>query len=46
MAKCVQNQETKKVIRVSNDRADVLVKLEGWKYCPKDEWRLSGRKYK
>ena len=43
--KCVKN-EMDKVIRVSNERAEYLVKVEGWKYSNKQEWKLSGRRYK
>ena len=40
--KCVKKDE--KVIRVEDEKARKLVEFEGWKYCPKSEWKATGRK--
>ena len=29
----------KKIVRVADKEADARVKTQGWKYCPKSEWR-------
>ena len=40
--KCVKKDE--KVIRVNDEEARKLVESKGWKYCPKSEWKATGRK--
>lgn len=40
--KCVKKKKIYK--RVSDQEAESLVKNEGWKYCPKHEWRAFQRK--
>jgi hypothetical protein len=32
-------KKKKQIKRVSNAQAEQMVKGEGWKYCPKSEWR-------
>ena len=44
--KCIRDLERDRVVRVSNERAEYLVNVEGWEYVPKESWKLSGRKYK
>ncbi len=44
MAKCVENPEYERVIRVSNERAEYLVAIEDWRYANKQTWKQQGRR--
>ena len=41
--KCIKNREGE-IRRVKEDEADLKVKVHGWKFIPKSEWKLSSRK--
>lgn len=44
--KCVKSTISDDVIRVSNERAVILVENSGtWNYINKQAWKESGRKY-
>ena len=37
--KCIRNNDTKEVKRVSNDNATYQVEKGKWSFCPKSEWK-------
>jgi hypothetical protein len=41
--KCVHNTETGEVIRVTDEKAAVLVKKKVWEYTDKTHWKSKGR---
>ena len=41
--KCIKNKEGE-IRRVKEDEADLKVKVHGWKFVPKSEWKLASRK--
>lgn len=40
--KVLKNEDRTMFRRVSDFRAHILVTEEGWKYCPKSEWKKAG----
>ena len=42
--KCVKSNETGHVRRMDDEKAVLVVKLGGWKFCPKSEWKTQERK--
>ena len=41
--KCVRDLTTKRIMRVSDEYANDLVKHSGFKYCPKHEYKAQKR---
>jgi len=39
MAKCIKNKKTKEIIKVSDIKADKLVKENKWEYTSKSEYK-------
>lgn len=37
--KCVKPVEGGKIIRVTNEKAEAMVAVSTYKYCPKSEWK-------
>lgn len=37
--KCIKPVEGKKIIRVTNEKAEVMVASSKYTYCPKSEWK-------
>jgi hypothetical protein len=43
--KCIKNKTTGEILKVSDDTADVKVKLFGWSFIPKSEWKTQVRDF-
>ena len=44
--KCIKSPDGEKILRVSDDKAEVMVSMESWKFCPKREWKEKVRDLK
>ena len=42
--KCIKNVHTEEIRRVRDGQAKDYVKLGGWKYIPKEEWKAARTK--
>lgn len=41
--KCIKNDRTGQVVRVSNEEAAEAVKNKDWHYTSKSQWKAAGR---